>query len=76
MVPLLMFIQTLDSSNCKLVGTCQKWEPVQLVEKVILGIFLSFLLKAHNYYPAYLIGPDFCDWKVPELPNPLHENVL
>ena len=28
--------------------------------KVILGIFfLSFSLKAHNYYPAYHIGQDF-----------------
>ena len=27
--------------------------------KVILGIFLSFSLKARNYYPAYHIGPDF-----------------
>ena len=27
--------------------------------KVILGIFLSFSLKAHNYYHAYHIGPDF-----------------
>ena len=23
------------------------------------GNFLSFLLKVHNYYPAYHIGPDF-----------------
>ena len=29
--------------------------------KVILGIFLSFLLKAYNYYPAYHIGPDFAN---------------
>ena len=59
MVSLLMFIHTLDSSNCKLVGACQKWKPVRLAEKVILGIFLSFSQKAHNYYPVYHIGPDF-----------------
>ena len=34
-------------------------------EKVILGIFLSFSLKAHNYYPAYHIGQDFSNGKVP-----------
>ena len=38
--------------------------------------FLSFSLKAHNYYPAYHIGPDFSNWKVPALWNSLHENVL
>ena len=54
-----MFIHTLDSSNRKLVGACRKWEPVRLAKKVILGIFLSFSLKAHNYHPAYHIGPDF-----------------
>ena len=54
-----MFIHTLDSSNCRLVGARQKWEPVRLAEKAILGIFLSFPLKAHNYYPAYNIGPYF-----------------
>ena len=44
-----MFIQTLDSSNCKLVGACQKWEPLRLAEKVLLGIFfLSFSLKAQD----------------------------
>ena len=42
MVTPLMFIQTLDSSNCKLVGACQKSEPVQLAEKAILGIFYRF----------------------------------
>ena len=31
--------------------------------KVIWGIFLSFSLKAHNYYPAYHIGPDFSNRK-------------
>ena len=31
--------------------------------KVILGILLSFSLKAHNYYPAYHIGPDFSNRK-------------
>ena len=33
-------------------------------------------LKAHNHYPAYHIGPDFSNWKVPALWNSLHENVL
>ena len=42
MVIPLMFIQTLDSSNCKLVGACQKLELVRLAEKVILGIFYRF----------------------------------
>ena len=56
-----MFIQTLDSSDCKSDGACQKWEPVGLAEKVIL----SFSLKAYNYYPAYHLGPDFSKWKVP-----------
>ena len=31
--------------------------------KVILGIFLLFLLKAYNYYPVYHIGPDFSNRK-------------
>ena len=44
---------------------------------MILGIFLSFSLKAHNYYPAYHIGPDFSNLKVPALSeNSLHGNVL
>ena len=68
MVTLLMFIQTLARSNCKFVA-CQKWKPVRLAEKVILGIFLSFSLKAHSYYPANHIGPAFSDWKVPALWN-------
>ena len=78
MVTLLMLIQTLDISNCKLFGACQKREPVQLImtEKVIRGIFSSFSLKANNYYPAYHIGPDFSNWKVPALWNSLHGNVL
>ena len=40
------------------------------------GNFLSFSLKAHNYYPAYHIGPDFPNGKLPALWNSLHENVL
>ena len=76
MITLLMFFQTLDSSNCQLVGACQKWEPVRLAEKVILGIFLSFSLKAAKYYLAYHIGPDFSKWKVSALWNSYHENVL
>ena len=35
--------------------------------------FLLFSLKAHNYYPAYHIGPDFSNWKVPALWNSLHK---
>ena len=72
-----MFIQTLDSSNCKLVGAYQKKvRTLCLAEKMIWGIFLSFSLKAHNYYPAFHIGPDFSNGKVPALWNSLHENVL
>ena len=67
---------TSDSSNCQLVGACQKWEPVRLAEKVILGIFLSFSLKAANYYPAYHIRPNFSKFKVRALWNSVHENVL
>ena len=52
------------------------WEPVRLAEKVILVIFLSFSLKAHNYHPAYHIGPDFANWKVSALWNSFHENVV
>ena len=59
------FIQTLDSSNCKLVGACQKWEPIRLAEKVILReFFIVFTESPYNYYPVYdHIGPDFSDWK-------------
>ena len=60
------FIQTLDSSSCKLVAACQNWEPVRLAEKVILReFFLSVLIKAHNYYRESP-GPgimEFCSWK-------------
>ena len=38
-----------------------------------LRFFLLFSLKAHNYYPAYHIGPDFSNWKVPALWNFLHK---
>ena len=40
--------------------------------------FLSFSLKAHNYYAMYHTGADFSNWKVPALwnSNSLHENVL
>ena len=35
--------------------------------------FSSFSLKAHNYYPAYHIGPDFSSWKVPALWNSVYK---
>ena len=57
-------------SHCKF-RAWQNWEPVQLAEKVILGIFYVFTNKASNYYPAYHIGPDF-NWKVPAVWNSLH----
>ena len=38
---------------------------------------ISFSFKARNYYPAYHIGPDFSNLKVPALSeNSLHGNVL
>ena len=41
------------------------------------NFFLSFSFKARNYYPAYHIGPDFSNLKVPALSeNSLHGNVL
>ena len=76
MITLLMLFQTLDSSNCQIVGACQKWEPIRLAEKVILGIFLSFSLNAASYYLAYHIGPDFSKWNVPTSWDSFHENVL
>ena len=53
-----------------------KVRTVRLAKKVIFGIFLSFSLKAHNYYPAYHIGPDGFYFNVPALRSSLHENVL
>ena len=38
-------------------------------ERWFWEFFLSFSLKARNYYPAYHIGPDVCDWKVSALWN-------
>ena len=35
------------------------------------GNFLSFSLKAHNYYSAHHIGPDFSNLKVSALWNSL-----
>ena len=67
-----MFIQTLDSSQCKF-GAYQKWKPAGRVG--VLEVFCTFSLKAH-YYPAYHIGADCSDWTVPTLWNSLHENVL
>ena len=40
------------------------------------NFFLSFSLKAHNYYPSNNIGPDLSNYKVPALWNFLHENIL
>ena len=70
-----MFIQMRSSSHCKF-GACQKSPPIWLAIWVILGIFWSFSLKAHNYYPAYHVRADFSDWTVLALWNFLHKNVL
>ena len=37
---------------------CPKWEPFRLAEKVILGIFLSFSLKAHNHLIPFFMRDD------------------
>ena len=55
-----------DTSDCKF-GAWQMWQPVRLAVYVILGIFWSFSLKAHNCYPAYHIGTDFSDLTIPVL---------
>ena len=66
-----------DSSDCKFGAWWQNWEPVQLAIQVILGIFWSFSLKAHNNYPIYHIGADFFRLNSPSIiANSLHENVL
>ena len=50
-----------DSSDCKF-GAWQKWEPVRLAVYIgDFGNFLSFSIRAHNYYPAYHIGTYFSD---------------